>query len=155
SVLGVFQPDPDTGSISISRSIFPAAVGLAQFGFGIFIGPFLLAIVGGWLGGEGDPRDIRQAVAWSYLPYVVGNIPVTAALLFGGVSVFDPTGGGSIPVLLLILGLVAWVVTIWSFVLLIAGIAEVQRISIWRALASVCILMIPVLMLGLLSRLHS
>lgn len=154
SVITALQFDPLTENVSVSRSLFPVAMQLVQFGFGIFIGPFLLAIVGGWFGGEGDPRDIRQAVVWGYLPYAVVMVPWTVMLLVGGMHMFDPTtaSGATTAVVVLLFGIVFLVATGWSAVLVIAGIAEVQRLSIWRAVASYCILLIPVVLLGLLSR---
>src|SRR5215203_1526674 len=59
--------DPD-GSLSINRSFMPVTIGLAQTIFGVLVGPFLLAFVGSWFGGEADPSEIRHAVAWGYAP---------------------------------------------------------------------------------------
>src|SRR5687767_12452789 len=72
SLLSV-QLDPGADTVSISRSMFPTIVAVLQFVFGILVGPFLLAIVGGWLGGEADPTEIRHAVVWSNVPFAVAT----------------------------------------------------------------------------------
>lgn len=42
--------------------------------FGVLVGPFLLAFAGEWFGGEADPGDIRQAIAWGYAPFAVAGL---------------------------------------------------------------------------------
>jgi hypothetical protein len=139
--------DPD-GSLSFARSFMPVVIGVAQTIFGVLIGPFLLAFIGGWLGGEADPSEIRQAIAWGYAPFAVAGLCwIPLALWYRG-SISAPEA--EIPLAVVPLMLVVVVGAIWSAVAQIIMLAEVQRFSIIRAIASIVILMIPVLLLGLL-----
>lgn len=149
-VLASLQVDPYEGSFSASRSAMPIALGVIQLVFGILVGPFLLAFVGGWLGGEGDPADIRQGVAWSYVPHAVGGLFLLPMLIaYGG----PPSAEGpetALQWLAIPFALASLALTLWSGVLHVITLAEVQRFSILRAIASVVILLIPLILLMLI-----
>ena len=116
--------------------------------FGVLVSPFLLAFVGGWLGGDADPADIRQAVVWGNVPYAVAAVGwIPLALWFKG-SLSDPNA--TIPLAIVPFMLALGVAAVWSVVTQILALAEVQQFSVWRAIASVVILMIPMLLLGML-----
>ncbi len=131
--LSSLQLDPSDRTLSISRSMFPLVIGVLQLIFGILVGPFLLAFVGGWLGGEADPTDIRQAVAWSYVPFVTAAvIYLPPMLIMFGARAFDPeqlapTGSFGFPVwqavLVGLLGLLDVVALIWTVVLQVIMLA--------------------------------
>ena len=130
------------GTLSLSRSFMPVALGSAGTIFGVLIGPFILAFVGGWLGGNADPAEIRQAVAWSYAPFAVGGLGwMPVAILYRDRS-------SDMPVTLLPLVLAALIGALWSLVTQVAMLAEVQQFSILRAIASIVIVLIPTLLLG-------
>ena len=139
--------DPD-GSLSLSNSFMPVTIGIAQAIFGVLVGPFLLAFVGGWLGGDADPADIRQAVVWGNVPFAVAAVGwIPLALWFKG-SLSNPDA--EIPLAVVPVMLALGIAAVWSVVTQIVALAEVQRFSVWRAIASVLILMIPMLLLGML-----
>jgi hypothetical protein len=62
-VIALTEFNPDH-SVNVSNSAMPVALGALQTIFSVLVGPFLLAFAGGWLGGEADPGEIRQAIAW-------------------------------------------------------------------------------------------
>ena len=148
-VQGIASLQTAGGTISVSMSVMPVILGMLQVLGGVLIGPFLLAFVGGWLGGDADPSDIRPAVAWSYVPYVVGAI-VWAPLIF--VYPTPPAGSeATVPLGLAALAFLALMVSgLWSFVTQVITLAEVQRFSILRALACLLILAVPLVVLGML-----
>ena len=152
SAFAATQVDPDSGTFSFARSMMPVILGIAQVIFGVVIGPFLLAFVGGWLGGEADPADIREAVAWSYVPVAVATVAWLPLLLAYGSRAFTadlspatPAQWAALPALL-----VLFATNLWSLVLLVATLAEVQRFSIAKAIACLIILSIPVVLIGML-----
>jgi hypothetical protein len=134
---------------------FAVFFGVVQLFYGVLIVPFLIAIIGGWFGGDGDADDVRQAVAWSNVPLavaVVAWIPLFAAF---GWKAFnpDPSPQTALQWLALCFFLPLAIVPIWAFVLQIAGVAVALRFSIWRSLACVLILVLPAaLLLGLMLR---
>ena len=129
----------------------PMIVGALQIVFSVLVGPFLLAFVGNWLGGEADPSDIRQAVAWSYAPFaVVGLVWVPIIMAYGGV----PTApvGEEEPILwgLALAGLAVLTAALWTLWLEVVMLAEAQRFSIWRAVINIGVFVVPVLLFGAL-----
>ena len=146
-VFGLMQFDPDE-TVNVSQSAMPVVLGALQTVFGVLVGPFLLAFVGGWLGGEADPGEIRQAIAWGYLPFAVAGLCwIPLALAYRGtLSQPEP----EIPLALVPLVLAAMVGVSWSIVTQVIMLAEVQRFSIFRAIASMVVLLIPAFLLGLL-----
>lgn len=146
--------DPAEGTLSLARSAVPVTVSVLQLIFGVLVGPFLLAFVGGWLGGEADPAEIRQSAAWSHLPLAVSTacwIPIVAVYGWNTLGQnFAPDAAHQW--LILVVGLLMFAAMVWTIVLQIVTLAEVQRFSIVRALASIIILVVPVLLLGALLR---
>lgn len=154
AVLNVMGPG---GTVSAGRATMPVMVSVLQIVFGVLVGPFILAFTGGWFGGEADPDEIRQSVAWSYAPLAVATIFLIPMLaLSAALPQGDPADlemdASQIGVALMLLGAFAlYVVAIgWAFVLQVATLAEVQRFSVLRAIGSLTILAVPLLILGAL-----
>jgi hypothetical protein len=154
AILNVMGPD---GTVLASRATMPVAVGVLQLVFGVLVGPFILAFTGGWFGGEADPGEIRQSVAWSYAPLAIANIvlvpmlALSAAIRQDGLAGVE-TGASQLGAALMLLGTVAlyFVALGWAIALQVATLAEVQRFSILRAIASLTILAVPLLILSAL-----
>jgi hypothetical protein len=126
--------------------ILGAALVLAPFAgmLGIIIASALLYWTGRWIGGQGSLAAIKAAVAWSNLPnvcsiavwgyivWIMGSAAFTSALpeyyLRGvfppGLAVMFAVQGGA---------------AIWSFILLLQALGEVQGFSAWKALLNVLI----------------
>lgn len=141
-----------SGSDAVTALVFALLFGGAALVYSVLIGPFLLAFVGGWLGGTGDADDIRQAVAWSYVPTGAATalwIPVLAAYGWRAFSAdLAPRSPAQWIVLPVLLAISA--AAIWTLLLQIGGLAEAQRFSIVRAVLSILILSVPLLLLGAL-----
>jgi Yip1-like protein len=108
--------------------------------YGLVIAPWLIVIIGHWFGGQGDPADVRLAVAWSMVPMAfsfLAWIPLFAAL---GWQALDPWGLEPAAQWLAMLPFVIF--PIWMFVLQVASFAAALRFSIWRALACLVILIV-------------
>lgn len=125
--------------------MMPVAIGVMQIAFSVVVGPFLLAFAGGWLGGDADPSDIRQAVAWAYVPFAVASAGWIPVLIASGSSPVDftvPLHWFVLPFLLAIAAGACWTLVAHALTL-----AEVQRFSIWRAVGSILIVASPMLLL--------
>ena len=147
-VFASLQADPVDGAFSANRSAMPVMLGALQIVFGVLVGPFLLAFVGSWLDGEADADDIRHAVAWSYVPHAIfGLLWIPILIAFGGPPAGAPPAGTAQWIAAL-LALVVFSGAVWTVVLEVIMIAEVQRFAIWRALLSMVILLIPLVLLG-------
>jgi hypothetical protein len=136
------------GALNPSASFMPVVIGAAQIVFGVLVGPFLLAFVGSWFGGEGDPSDIRQGLAWGYLPQAAASLCwIPIAVTSGNALAGD---AADVPWLVVIASLIVSAGALWSLVTQVITLAEAQRFSILRAVASLVILLIPVMLLGAL-----
>ena len=133
------------GSVSASRSFMPVCLAILQTIGPVLVGPYIYAFVGERLGGQADPSEIRPAVAWALVPLaVLGLCWIPVALMHGDAT--DP----SIEVPLHI-GLLMFIVSvgfIWSLVAQVIMLAEVHRFAVWRAIATMAIIMVPFLLLG-------
>jgi len=109
---------------------------------GLYFWGWLFALAGRWLGGRAENDEVRAAIAWGMVP-MLASIPILGVQLgFFGHAIFtsQPPNLDSRPELGLILaatGILEIVFGIWSFVALVKCIGEVQRFSAWRALGSI------------------
>jgi hypothetical protein len=106
--------------------------------FGTVIGALLYAALYAWfgrlLGGVGRSNEVVIALGWVQVP-VLALVPIYGLmlLLYGTGVVIDPQGLTMPPALLTAL-LASFPMVAWALVLLVAGLAEVHRLSLGRAL---------------------
>jgi Yip1 domain len=147
-------------------TILALAVFLGPLGglIGLFVGGWFTRTSGRWLGGSATPEQVRAAIAWSSVPDLA-TIPILMIQigLFGR-EMFtlqkptiwsDPLHGA----ILVVSGLLEAVLGIWSFVILLKCVGEVQGFSAWRALGSFIligvIIIVPIMLLLVLVLLAS
>lgn len=122
----------------------------------------LIHLTGGWLGGEASTDEIRVAVAWSYVPQVVGLVPLIILLMFFGPTLMaaDITGmaqegalSGAFLMAILGVGVMQMVLGLWSLIILLMGLGQVQGFSAWRALGNIVLasllLLVAIMALGI------
>ena len=145
------------GELSFTMAAMPTIIGVLQVVFGMLIGPFLLAFSGGWFGGQADPEEIRQSLAWSYAPFAVTAVCWIPVMLAGGGPVAPgqvdaPSASMLLKALLLFAVTLVYVAALlWTFVLQVITLAEVQHFSVPRSLGSIVVWMIPLLLLSMLT----
>lgn len=126
------------------------------FGFiSITVTAYILYWCGRLIGGNSPFKEIRCVVAWSNLPVVI-NVLVWILLICvfkeqafysdfpAEVTLANKTG------LFLLVMLGQWVASIWSFIILIQGLREVQGFSIWKGLLNIIIPIIALIILSVL-----
>lgn len=146
SLLSSFQ-SLSLGSIFGVLPIFLLALIFAPiWGYVAFsIWSWVVTWSGKWLKGSGDFRGVRAAYAWSCVPLVVSDLIWLAMLVLFGVSLFmSPAAGGQVfpqgqMALLLVLLLAKVVLSVWSLVIYINTLAEVQKFSALRAIGNIVI----------------
>jgi len=133
--------------ISIFAIVLATFVGM----LGIAIASALITWTGRWIGGEANYKKVRCAVSWSNAPNIV-SVLVWILLIFSfGGSVFfedfQQEGHQGLAMLLVTGGLVVQaVLSVWSFIILVKGLGEVQGFSAWKGALNV---LIPFFMVGL------
>jgi hypothetical protein len=121
----------------------------------ITITAYTLQWCGRLIGGKASFKQIRCVVAWSNVPVVI-NILVWLLLI--GVfkerafySDFPPevTLANKTGLFLLVM-LGQWIAAIWSFIILMQGLRQVQGFSIWKGLLNIIIPLVAVAILSIL-----
>lgn len=124
-------------------TIIAGAVGLgAVWGVvSVYLGAFLLALTGRWIGGRGSRAELRAAVAWAQVPVALSLLLWVPELALVGREMFtaetpelDDNPAAAIG--LFLFGLAELTLGVWSLVLLLKCVGEVQGFSAWKALGN-------------------
>jgi hypothetical protein len=128
----------------------------------LYLSGWLLRVAGGWLGGRAEGEEVRAALAWAVVP-TLATIPILGIqlALFGHEMFTSETpyidSHEALGYALFATSIIEMVLGCWSFVIMLKCVGEVNGFSAWRALGSVfvaglCILVpLGVLIILLLS----
>ena len=140
--------------------ILPFAAGIGSvFGvLALYVGSYLVQWTGRWIGGEGSLSEIRTALGWANVPMVAYLAFTLLVIAWSGPLLFlseeslaaQPIGTGGAMVFL-IYGFVAIVLGIWSFIILLKGVGEVQGCSAWKAWGNLILAVLPFIALGVIA----
>lgn len=129
-----------TMAIIIGALVLATFVGM----IGISIASVLIYWTGRWIGGDSGYYPVRAAVSWSNVPSIV-NIMIWIILMatFGN-TIFKEDFGmqsfqGTDQIVVFGAFFLELVLSIWSFVILVKGLGEVQGFSAWKGLLNVLI----------------
>jgi hypothetical protein len=151
----------NAGDVLSLPAIIALAVFLGPFGglIGLFVGGWFTRTAGRWLGGHATPEQVRAAIAWSFIPGLA-TIPILIVQIgFFGRDLFTQSkltvGSDSfLTVVLMVTGVLEVVLGIWSFVILLKCVGEVQGFSAWKALGSLIliflVIFVPIMLLVIL-----
>lgn len=109
---------------------------------GIALSSVLLLFTGKWFGGTANYVKLQACVGWTNLPNILNIIVWFALIAAFGPDLFLPSFGmvpfpPSMTTFLNILFLVQSIGAVWSFVLLLKGISQVQQFGMWKSVFSV------------------
>ena len=140
-------------AILLLVAVFGPLAGLVK----LHVGAALVHWTGRWLGGVGTPLHLRTAIAWGSVPMIV-VLALWFPLLFiiGGEMFTDemPRTESDLRRLALLLGSVGVqaALEVWSLVISVKAIAQIQAFSAWRALGNLVlagmVVLVPVLALA-------
>jgi hypothetical protein len=120
----------------------------------LYIGGALYRWSGSWLGGQASSEEVRAAIAWSSIPTIfILPLWIPELLLFGEELFTKSTPRlDANPFLAVILfGFLAieLIVGVWAFVILLKSLGEVNKFSAWKALGSLIlgtlVILVPIL----------
>jgi hypothetical protein len=130
------------GSSFIGSAFVAALLGIVS----LYVSGFLLSLTGRWINGKANALKLRAAIAWAGVP-VVASILLFIPLFFTLNSDSMGLHGLSI-IVFMILG-------VWSLVLQVGMISEIQKFSIWKAILNIIlagiVILIPLLILAVLA----
>jgi len=113
---------------------------------------------GKWLGGKATQEQIRAAYAWSYIPIIATIALYVPLFMFYGFDLFNyqhTTFSDSLPMVPVqsgvafgIVAIAEVVLNVWSFVIALHCLGQVQGFSAWRALGNqaltALVLLVPI-----------
>jgi hypothetical protein len=134
-------PNYDPLGLTEPRTVEPAWLWISPFLAGglivelaqLYVGAYLLSILGAWQGSRAGTGPIRAAVAWANLPAVFGLLLLC---LVGVVTPTpDPEGDGQAVPLNFVgsaLALASIAAALWSWALYFRFLVDVLHIALWR-----------------------
>ncbi|RLA54439.1 MAG: YIP1 family protein [Gammaproteobacteria bacterium] len=116
----------------------------------LFVGAKLFEISGKWLGGIADSVNLRAAIAWSNVPIIWAMLLWIPQFALLGGELFTsqtPRMDASDTLLFSYLSLagIEVVAAVWSFVIFLKSIGQVQGFSAWKALANLAVVILMIL----------
>lgn len=128
--------DGQSAILIIFISVFFGAI----FGWiGQYIYAVFIRIAGNSLGGKADTRSILRVLAYSSIPVIFSLFCFVAKFVLLGNDIFLSDGShlGKVAVFLNYSFIILEVIlAVWSFVLCVVGIAEIQEFSLLKSLAN-------------------
>jgi hypothetical protein len=131
---------------------FPAyAIALIALAASVIVGMIVMSILSGlllwtgrWIHGEASFREIRASVAWSNVPNIVTIITWIIFLgIFRNDTFFHTFPGINLTsgeyAAVFILFFIQLLVSIWSLIIFLKALGEVQGFSAWKALLNLII----------------
>lgn len=119
----------------------------------------LLSWTGSWLKGRGNTTSIIRILAYSMLPSIVALLFLIPQIAIYGLEIFKSDGDITSAflasnILVYLSMFLELVLGIWTIVLAVVGISEVQKLSIGKAILNlllpVLVILVPILMLVML-----
>lgn len=120
----------------------------------LYIGGALYRWSGSWLGGKANEEEVRAAIAWSYVPTIfILPLWIPKLLIFGDEMFTSLTprmnANPFLAVILLGFAAIEFIVGIWALVVFLKCLGEVHKFSAWKALGSVIlgtlVILVPIL----------
>jgi hypothetical protein len=122
----------------------------------LFVSGALLRWTGRWIGGAASQEQIRAAIAWGLVPFLWVSLMWIPELLFFGKEMFTtetPRMNAAPTLAFVLLGMVIveFVGVVWTFVVHLKCLGQVQGFSAWRALGNLLlagvVLVVPLLLI--------
>ncbi len=116
----------------------------------------LLSWTGEWLGGKGDTKSILRMLAYAMIPSILSLLLLIPQLSIAGEGLFQSKFDiFSLDLFSIYIYYISFFISttlgIWSLVLYVIGLSEVQKFSVWKAIANVLIatlvIIVPIMLI--------
>lgn len=114
-------------------------IGIAFGWMSFYVYAFFLSVTGRWINGKAEGSQFRTVLAWAMVPTVLSLILVIPELIIFGDDLFrsEPEHTGTfVDIMWMVFGLLEITLAIWTIVILIKGIALIQKFSTGKAIAN-------------------
>lgn len=118
----------------------------------------LLSWTGEWLGGKGDTKSILRMLAYAMIPSILSLLLLIPQLSIAGEGLFQSNFDiFSLDLFSIYIYYISFFISttlgIWSLVLYVIGLSEVQKFSVWKAIANILIatlvIIVPIMLIFL------
>jgi hypothetical protein len=115
----------------------------------------LMSWCGGWFNARGNPKSILRILAYALFPSILGLVILIPQILIYGNEIFksqtdiDATDLINFSVFYALI-FIEVMLSIWSFILIIIGISEVQKLSIGKSILIVLLPAVLIISFGLI-----
>ncbi len=119
---------------------------------GMFIATLLLHWTGKWLDGKSSFAMIRAAIAWSFVPIIFFSILWIPQYILLGDVLFESRVviyGSKAHLIIVVLNVLRLVIVIWSIVIFLNCLCEIQKFPVWKAIIN-CFLSTIIFGIGVL-----
>ena len=124
---------------------------------GVYLSALLLRWTGKWIGGNASTANLRAAIAWGYVPMIAAGVLWIPMVLLLGREAFasqtphmDQSTGLALAVL--VIGVLFVVAAVWTTVVMLKAIGQVQGFSAWKALGnsllSALVVAVPIIVIA-------
>ena len=124
---------------------------------GVYLSAVLLRWTGKWIGGNASTANLRAAIAWGYVPMIAAGVLWIPMVLLLGREAFasqtpqmDQSTGLALAVL--VIGVLFVVAAVWTTVVMLKAIGQVQGFSAWKALGnsllSALVVAVPIIVIA-------
>tara|TARA_Y100000782_G_C10048635_1_gene208521 strand:+ start:33 stop:590 length:558 start_codon:yes stop_codon:yes gene_type:complete len=142
-----------------------SVIGFSVFGGALFgwisyhLYAALLSWTGKWIGGRASSKELLRVLAYGMLPAITALVFLILQIAIYGEAVFqedlDLTKGSSFDKVIYYTSVFCEIVlSIWSFVLILIGISEVQNVGLFKAFLNlilpIFIVLLPILLISVL-----
>lgn len=117
-----------------------------------------MRVTGNWLDGKATTEQFRTVLAWSLVPAIGSLVLLIPELFVIGEELFKSEPdvySNAIAYSYILFGLLEITLGIWSIVILVKGIAIIQKFSVWKALLNAflpgIILLIPFVLIAVVA----
>jgi hypothetical protein len=131
------------GGIFLLATILGSAGGI----FGLYVAGWLLRWTGRWIGGQASSQHIRTAFAWANVPDAFALLLWVPLLIIIGQELFTsetPRIDANLSLSLIYIAFQVIQITagIWTLVILVKCLGQVQGFSAWKAILNIILLTI-------------
>jgi hypothetical protein len=125
---------------------------------GLYLSAVILRWSGRWIGGNASTVNLRAAIAWGYVPVIAaGVLWIPMVLLLGREAFTSQTPhldqSTDLALAVLVISVLFVVAAVWTMVVMLKAIGQVQGFSAWKALGNSVlaglIIVVPIIVIAM------
>ena len=114
---------------------------------GLYVGAWLIRLTGKWVGGKASLEHLRTSIAWANVPMIMVLVLFIPEFLIYGPDLFTTEmysviSSDAMYYSFMGFMLLEFTLAVWSLVILIKGVAQVQGFSSWVALGNLLLTLV-------------